>query len=250
MMSAVELTEKLHAVGKERYHHQHPFHLMMHKGQLNRQQMQAWALNRYYYQSIIPLKDAIILSRATDFEFRRVWRKRIEDHDGPCITKDSPPPKNPGGIEKWIQLAEATGLDRELVVSERMVLPAVRFAVDAYMNFVSKASFLEAVASSLTELFSTQLISVRIKHLNELYPWMSHGLTYFQDRLKEAPEDANFALNYICQNAQTRHEQELCIRALETKCDILWAQLDAIHAAYVSPALPPPGPYYFGFASC
>lgn len=245
LLSAHELTERLHAVGRERYHHQHPFHLMMHRGELTKIQMQAWALNRYYYQRIIPNKDAAILSRATDLEFRRVWRKRIEDHDGPCmtVTNQNLASSHKGGIEKWIQLAEATGVSRELVLSETMVLPAVRFAVDAYLNLVTQRSFLEAVASSLTELFSTQLISVRIKYLNELYPWMSHGLTYFQDRLTQAPEDAQFALNYVCTHATTRVEQELCIRALETKCDILWAQLDAIYSAYVSPGLPPPGPY-------
>lgn len=245
ILSRSEFIEKLHAVGRERYHHQHPFHLLMHQGVLTQFQMQVWALNRYYYQSIIPIKDAIVLSRATDSEFRRVWRKRIEDHDGPCITKANSETNSKvlGGIEKWIQLAEATGLDRELVISEKLVLPAVKFAVNAYLDLVTNSTFLEAVASSLTELFSTKLISVRIRHLNELYPWMSHGLTYFQDRLTQAPEDAEFALNYVCVHAKTRAEQNLCIQALETKCNILWAQLDAIYFAYVSPGLTPPGGY-------
>ncbi len=240
-LSRDEFVARLHQVGHEQYHHKHPFHLLMHKGELTREQLQAWALNRYYYQSIIPNKDAIILARATDTDFRRAWRKRIEDHDGNA--------DGPGGIEKWIQLAEATGLSRELVISEQSVLPGVRFAVDAYLALVSKASFLEAVASSLTELFSTQLITVRVRHLNELYPWLAHGLTYFQARLTQAPEDSDFALAYVCKHARTRAEQELCIAALETKCRILWAQLDAIYLAYVHPGTPPPGPFAMPFLS-
>jgi pyrroloquinoline-quinone synthase len=232
LLTKSELTERLLATGHAQYHHKHPFHLLMHQGQLTRQQLQAWALNRYYYQSIIPNKDALILARAPDLEFRRIWRKRIEDHDG-CGD-------GPGGVEKWIQLAEATGLSRELVVSGKKVLPGVRFAVDAYLDFVSKKTFLEAVASSLTELFSSQLIAVRVRHLNEFYPWLSRGLTYFQARLTQAPEDADFALAYVCEHAQTREQQELCIQALETKCKILWSQLDAISHAYVNPGMPPP----------
>src|SRR5208282_5483407 len=138
-----ELRAQLQAVGEERYHHKHPFHLLMHEGKLTRGQLQAWALNRYYYQSIIPIKDSIILSRGEDPAFRRAWRKRIVDHDGDGT--------RPGGIEKWIQLAQSTGVPRETVIAERGILPAVRFAVNAYIDLVSKRSFLEAVASSLTE---------------------------------------------------------------------------------------------------
>lgn len=235
LLSPAELEQRLRAVGAERYHHKHPFHLMMHEGKLTRGQMQAWALNRYYYQNIIPIKDSIILSRSDDPAFRRAWRKRIVDHDGDGT--------KPGGIEKWIQLAQATGLDRAAVIAERGILPAVRFAVNAYLDLVSKRSFLEAVASSLTEMFSRDLISLRVDRLHQHYPWLSGGLAYFDARLTQAPEDAAFALAYVTEHARTRAEQELAIGALRSKCDILWAQLDAVHFAYVTPGWPPPGAF-------
>jgi pyrroloquinoline-quinone synthase len=231
----VELEARLRAIGAERYHHRHPFHQLMHEGKLNRGQLQAWALNRYYYQSIIPIKDAIILSRSEDAAFRRAWRKRIIDHDGDGT--------HPGGIEKWILLAQATGLDREQVISQRGILPAVHYAVNAYLDLVSKRSFLEAVASSLTELFSRDLIALRIDRLRQHYPWLSGGLAYFDARLSQAPEDAQFALSWVIENARTPFEQELALKALRAKCDILWAQLDALYYAYVSPAWPPLGAF-------
>lgn len=235
LLSPAELEQHLRAVGAERYHHKHPFHLLMHEGKLTRGQLQAWALNRYYYQNIIPIKDSIILSRSDDPAFRRAWRKRIVDHDGDGT--------RPGGIEKWIQLAQSTGLDRDAVIAERGILPAVRFAVNAYIDLVSKRTFLEAVASSLTEMFSRDLISLRVDRLRQHYPWLSGGLAYFDARLTQAPEDAAFALAYVTEHARTRPEQELAIGALRSKCDILWAQLDAIHFAYVSPGWPPPGAF-------
>lgn len=233
LMTLEQFTVRLQEAGKRLYHHRHPFHLLMHEGKLSKEQLRAWALNRYYYQLVIPQKDAIIISRSNNMKFRRAWRKRIEDHDG----RDG----DIGGLEKWISLAEATGASREETVSQRRVLPSVRFAVDAYLNFVWERSHLEAVASSLTELFSADLISVRVSHLNEKYPWIAPGLGYFQARLTQAPEDVTYALDYIIKTARTRAEQELCISALETKCRILWAQLDAIYYAYVEPKLPPPG---------
>jgi pyrroloquinoline-quinone synthase len=208
---------------------------MMHEGKLSRAQMQAWALNRYYYQSRIPIKDAIILSRSDDPDFRRAWRKRVVDHDG-----DS---EQEGGIERWIRLAEATGLDRQRVMRCDEVLPAIRYAVDAYLDLVKNRTFLEAVASSLTELFSRDLIALRMDRLRQHYPWLSSGLDYFTARLQQAPEDARFALQYVTGHASTRVEQELVIAALQAKCDILWAQLDAIHFAYVQPGWPPPGAF-------
>ncbi|MBV8550953.1 MAG: pyrroloquinoline-quinone synthase PqqC [Acidobacteriaceae bacterium] len=223
------------ALGHERYHHRHPFHLLMHRGELTCGQLQAWALNRYYYQSKIPMKDAIILSRSDDPAFRRAWRKRILDHDGGDGQS--------GGIEKWIRLAEATGLPAERVISGREVLPGVRYAVDAYLNLVSQRSHLEAVASSLTEMFSRDLISLRLDALREHYPWLEPGLAYFTARLTQAPEDAAFALDWVTRHAQTREQQELVIDALRTKCDILWAQLDAIYFSYVNPGWPSPGAF-------
>ena len=230
-----ELESRMRAIGAEQYHHRHPFHQLMHEGKLTRGQLQAWVLNRYYYQSVIPIKDAIILSRSEDPAFRRTWRKRIIDHDGDR--------NRAGGIEKWILLAEAAGLDRERVTSERGMLPGVRYAVNAYLDLVSKRSFLEAVASSLTELFSRDLIALRIDRLRKHYPWLSGGLAYFDARLTQAPEDAQFALAWVIEHARTPAEQELALGALRAKCDILWTQLDAIYFAYVAPGWPPPGAF-------
>jgi pyrroloquinoline-quinone synthase len=235
LLTTEELRARLQQVGRERYHHQHPFHLMMHEGRLNRGQLQAWALNRYYYQSRIPIKDAIILSRSEDRNFRVAWRKRIVDHDGDATTN--------GGIERWLKLGEATGLSRDLVASGEGVLPATRYAVDAYLDLVRNRSFLEAVASSLTELFSRDLIALRMDALRKHYPWLSGGLDYFTARLTQAPEDAKFAFGWVADHACTRAEQEAAIAALRRKCDILWAQLDALYFAYVQPGWPPPGAF-------
>ena len=235
LLSFDELRAQLRGVGEERYHHKHPFHLLMHEGRLSREQLQAWALNRYYYQSIIPIKDAIILSRGTDPEFRRAWRKRVIDHDGDGASE--------GGIKRWLKLAEATGLDPDQVRAGTGILPATRFAVNEYLNIVRTRSLLEAVASSLTELFSRDLISLRMEKLRQHYPWLSGGLDYFEARLTQAPEDAHFAINYVYENAKTRNEQALAIQALRDKCDILWVQLDALYFSYVQPGWPPPGAF-------
>ncbi len=235
LLSFDELRAQLRAIGEERYHHKHPFHLLMHEGRLSREQLQAWALNRYYYQSMIPIKDAIILSRGTDPEFRRAWRKRVIDHDGDGASE--------GGIKRWLNLAEATGLDPDQVRAGSGILPATRFAVNEYLNIVRTRSLLEAVASSLTELFSRDLISLRMEKLRQHYPWLSGGLDYFEARLTQAPEDAHYAVNYVYQHAKTRSQQELAIQALRDKCDILWAQLDALYFAYVQPGWPPPGAF-------
>jgi pyrroloquinoline-quinone synthase len=237
LLSLDELRAQLRAVGEERYHHQHPFHLMMHEGRLSRGQLQAWALNRYYYQSTIPIKDSIILSRGEDPVFRRAWRKRVIDHDGDGT------PKNEGGIKRWLKLAEAAGLNADQVRAGTGILPATRFAVNEYLNIVRSRSLLEAVASSLTELFSRDLITLRMEKMRQHYPWLSGGLDYFEARLTQAPEDAAFAVNYVFENAKTPAEQELAIQALRDKCDILWAQLDALYFAYVQPGWPPPGAF-------
>lgn len=235
LLTREELRGRFQEVGRQRYHHQHPFHLMMHEGRLTREQLQAWALNRYYYQSRIPIKDAIILSRSEDRDFRVAWRKRILDHDGDANTD--------GGIVRWLKLGEATGLPRDRVRSGEGVLPATRYAVDAYLELVRDRSFLEAVASSLTELFSRDLIALRMDALRKHYPWLSGGLDYFTARLTQAPEDAKFAFDWVAEHAHTRQEQEAAIGALSSKCDILWAQLDALYFAYVQPGWPPPGAF-------
>jgi pyrroloquinoline-quinone synthase len=235
LLPEAEFVARFHAIGKERYHHKHPFHELMHEGKLTRGQLQAWGLNRYAYQSCIPIKDSLILSRSEDLDFRRAWRKRILDHDGDG--------KQPGGIEKWLRLVEATGLSRELAIRGEGILPATRYAADAYVDFVRSRSLLEAVASSLTELFSRTLIALRMDRLRQHYPWLASGLDYFQGRITQAPEDAEFALAWVVKHARTREEQDLALTALIAKCDILWAMLDAIYFAYVAPGWPPPGAF-------
>src|SRR5437763_13022171 len=168
LLSEAEFIAGFHAIGEQRYHHKHPFHLLMHEGKLTRGQLQAWALNRYFYQSRIPIKDAAILARSEDASFRLAWRKRILDHDGDGT--------KPGGIEKWLKLVETTGLSREHALRADGILPATRFAVQAYVDFVSTRSHLEAVASSLTALSSKHLIALRIDRMRQHYPWPSGGL--------------------------------------------------------------------------
>jgi len=234
-ISESDLVARLQKIGEERYHHRHPFHLRMHEGKLSRGQLQAWALNRYRYQSHIPIKDAALIARCDDPELRRAWRKRIIDHDGE--------PGKPGGIEKWLRLVEATGLTREQAVRGEGVLPATRYAVEAYVKLVSTKTLLEAVASSLTEMFSGSLIALRMEALRRHYPWLAGGLSYFEARITQAPEDANFALDWVLRHARTVELQDLACDALRAKCDILWAQLDALYFAYVEPGWPPPGAF-------
>ena len=235
LIPQAEFVAQFRAIGKERYHHQHPFHLLMHEGKLRRGQLQAWALNRYLYQARIPIKDAAILARSEDPDFRRAWRKRIIDHDGN--------PGTPGGIEKWLRLVEATGLSRAQAIQGEGILPATRYAVDAYVDFVRSRSHLEAVASSLTELFSKDLITLRVDRLRVPYPWLSSGLDYFEGRMTQAPQDATFALDWVVQHARTGEQQQAALNALRAKCDILWAMLDALYFAYVTPGWPPPGAF-------
>jgi pyrroloquinoline-quinone synthase len=234
LMTEPEFRARLSQIGQERYHHRHPFHVRMHEGQLTRTQLQAWAYHRYYYQSRIPIKDAVILSRSDDPEFRRVWRKRIVDHDGSAAGPAA-------GIEKWLRLVEVTGGSPVRASRGEGILPAVRYAVDAYVHFVSTHSLLEAVASSFTELFSHQLIALRLEALRTHYPWMEPGFAYFYGRITQAPEDAEFAVDWVYRHAETRADQERACAALEAKCDILWAVLDALYFAFVEPGWPPPG---------
>jgi len=235
-LSDDEFERRLRQIGEERYHDKHPFHRKLHAGELRRGQLQAWVLNRYYYQSRIPLKDAALLSRVDDREFRREWIRRILDHDG--LSDDS------GGIERWLVLAEGVGLDREAVKALTGVLPATRFAVDAYVRFVREASLLEAVASSLTELFAPRLHESRIDALLANYDFANERtLAYFRTRLSQAPRDVEFGLAFVKREARTREQQEAAMAALRFKTDVLWAQLDALHFAYVEPAFIPPGAF-------
>ena len=236
LLSADDLEARLRNVGAERYHNKHPFHLLMNKGGLSKGQLQAWALNRYYYQATIPIKDAVILSRMAEAELRRAWRQRIIDHDG-----DS---DRDGGIARWFALAEGLGLERHYVSSLAGILPATRFAVEAYVHFVREKSLLEAIASSLTEMFAAETIGIRVAGMLKNYAYITPGvLGYFEKRLAQAPRDANFALDYVRREARTPEQQQAAIAALTFKCDMLWSMLDALHFAYVAPGLIPPGAF-------
>jgi coenzyme PQQ biosynthesis protein C len=234
LLSPAEFEAALRAIGARRYHSLHPFHHMLHTGKLNRLQVQAWALNRYIYQARIPIKDAIIVSRLPTPELRATWRTRIEDHDG----SDG----SDGGIARWLRLTDGLGLSREDVTTERLALPATIFAADAYVHFTRDRSLLEAVASSLTEMFAPRIIAERVEGMLASYDFISkETLSYFGARLTQAPRDADFALRYCTAHATTRAEQELCLKALEFKCNVLWAMLDALYYAYVSPGHISPG---------
>lgn len=225
---------RLRAIGAERYHDKHPFHAMLHGGRCTPTQVRAWVINRYAYQSRIPMKDAAFMSRCADPDLRRAWRSRIEDHDG-GITEG-------GGIRRWLKLAEAVGLDPDYVASERGILPATRFAVDAYVRFVRDMPLLDAVASSLTELFAPKIHAQRIEGLLAHYAFANpSSLSYFRQRLTEAPKDVAFGLAFVLDHADTAEKQDAAAAALEFKTDVLWAQLDALWSAYVEPGRIPPG---------
>lgn len=239
LLSPDELEAELRAIGDARYHNKHPFHQLMNAGKLSKGQLKAWSVNRYYYQAMIPVKDAVILSRMEEAAIRRIWRQRIIDHDG-----DS---DDQGGIARWLALTDGLGLDRDFVTSGRGILPATRFAVDAYVNFVRVKPMLEAIASSLTEMFSPATIGERVHGMLKHYEFLSPKvLAYFEKRLSQAPRDADFALGYVKQHARTPEQQHAVLNALSFKCDVLWAQLDALNHAYVTPGLPPPGAYVPG----
>ena len=228
LLSPADLTLRLREEGSARYHDKHPFNLAMHEGTLTQEQLQAWVLNRYYYQTRIPIKDALLLSKSDDPAFRRAWIHRISDHDGAAAGE--------GGIELWLRLAAGVGLVRDAVEGLAHVLPQVRFACDAYVTLVRERSLLEAVASSLTEHFAPDLMSQRILAWERHYPWVSpEVLQYFRVRVTRARADSEEALAFVVAGATTRERQDACVAALTTKCDILWALLDAVHAAYVTP---------------
>lgn len=230
--SADQLEEQLRQIGATRYHSLHPFHKLLHGGKLTKGQVQAWALNRYYYQSSIPLKDAVVLSRFRDRMIRLEWRHRIEDHDGHFDTE--------GGIERWLKLTDGLGLDRAMVESTEMILPATRFAVDAYVHFVRDRTPLEAIASSLTELFAPNLHEERISGMLQHYDFINPSvMTYFQRRLDQAPRDAQFALAYVKEHAVTPEQRAAVCNALIFKTNVLWVQLDALYHAYVEGHVPP-----------
>ncbi|MEC8580975.1 MAG: pyrroloquinoline-quinone synthase PqqC [Pseudomonadota bacterium] len=234
-----EFEARLRQIGAERYHDKHPFHHLLHGGGCTPDQVRAWVINRYYYQHSIPMKDAAFMSRVESPNLRRAWRSRIEDHDGTDT--------NPGGIKRWLKLAEAVGLDPEYVASTEGVMPATKFAVDAYVRFVRDKTLLEAVAASLTELFAPKIHADRIQGLLKNYDFADDSsLSYFQNRLKEAPKDVAFGLKWVLDHADTQEKQDMAAKALIFKTDVLWSQLDALHSAYVEPGRIPPGAWQPG----
>jgi coenzyme PQQ biosynthesis protein C len=236
LMAPEQLEAALREIGAKRYHRAHPFHALLHSGRCTKAQVQAWALNRYYYQSMIPVKDASLLARCDDPAIRREWRKRLIDHDGEG--------EEDGGIARWLRLTDGVGLDREYVTSLRGLLPATRFAVDAYVSFVRSKTLLEAIASSLTELFSPTIINERLEGMLKGYDFVTvDTLAYFAKRPPQAERDSDYALNYVKQNAFTPEQQQAVLRALEFKCDVLWSMLDALYSAYVDPKHVPPAAF-------
>jgi pyrroloquinoline-quinone synthase len=225
-LSAEAFVDWLRWEGLKRYHHEHPFHVLMHQGKLTKHQLQQWVLNRYYYQTRIPIKDALILAKSDDPAFRRKWIRRIHDHDG---KRDGE-----GGLALWWKLARAVGVNERELIASRSVLPGVRFACDAYVAFVRDASLVEAVASSLTELFAPDLMATRVAAWEQHYPWVAReALEYFRIRISRANRDGEEALAFVVAHATTYEQQRRCVAALVRKTEILWHVLDCLYGTYV-----------------
>jgi pyrroloquinoline-quinone synthase len=216
---------ELRAVGRERYHDRHPFHRRMNEGRLNPEQLRGWVANRFYYQRCIPVKDAAILSNCPVREVRRAWLQRIIDHDGRQ--------EGEGGLEAWLRLAEAVGLSHQETLEGKAVLPGVRFAADAYVQFARTRPWPVAVASSLTEMFAPELMRERLAAFEKYYTWVApSGLDYFRARLGQARRDAEHALEVTLTYCRTPELQGEAVAALAFKCDVLWAMLDSMQMAY------------------
>lgn len=232
LLSRDDFEAAIRAVGAERYHDKHPFHQMLHGGRATKEQVQAWALNRYCYQEAVPRKDSAFMSRVHSRELRREWIHRNHDHDG--LGEEQ------GGIERWLVLTDALGLSRAYVTSRRGALAGTKHAVEAYVRFVVEEPLVVAVAASLTELFAPSIHRERIAGMLEHYSFVDDQvMAYFKRRLAQAPRDSEFALNYVLDNCYCRAEQEACVGAVRFKCDVLWAQLDALKLAYVHGPIPP-----------
>jgi len=223
-LSTEAFVEQLRAEGARRYHDLHPFNVRMHAGGLSPDQLRRWVENRFYYQTRIPIKDALIVSKSDDSAFRRAWVRRIHDHDGAT--------EGEGGLAEWLALARAVGLDADDVRSCRRVLPGVRYACDAYVELVRSRSLVEAVASSLTEHFAPGIMRTRVAAWEAHYPWVdAAALQYFRQRVPRATRDAEEAVAFVAEHATTAVMQDACVRALLDKCAILWAMLDTIAEA-------------------
>lgn len=222
-MSRSDFVERLRAEGSTRYHDAHPFHRAMHEGRLGPEDLRAWVANRYYYQTRIPIKDALILAKSEDPAFRRAWIRRIHDHDGTA--------EGEGGLASWRRLADGVGVPASDLDAHARVHPGVRFACDAYVTFVRDATLIEAVASSLTECFAPDLMARRIAAWEQHYRWVSaEALTYFRERVTRARRDGQEALALVVEHATTRELQERCVAALVRKTEILWHLLDCVEA--------------------
>jgi pyrroloquinoline-quinone synthase len=226
-LSETDFLARLRDEGARRYHDEHPFHRRMHEGTLTRTDLQRWVQNRYYYQTRIPIKDALILAKSDDAGFRRMWIRRIHDHDGTDHDE--------GGLVRWQRLGDAVGLDRAELIACKNVLPGVRFACDAYVHFVRDVSLVEAVASSLTEFFAPDLMVKRIAAWENHYPWVERaGLDYFRSRVAQGRRDSEQAIAFVIEHARTAALQQLCVAALVRKTEILWHLLDSVQMAGAS----------------
>lgn len=223
-VATTELEQRLRGVLERNYHHLHPFNQAMHRGGLSKEQIRGWIANRFYYQQNIPVKDALLLAKLP-LEYRRVWISRIYTHDGQGDDQ--------GGLETWLALGDAAGIEREVLLDNSDVVPGVRFAVDAYVNFVRDQPWFDGVASSLTELFAPLIMRDRTAAFLEHYTWLApDGLQYFRNRMSQAPREADHALAIVTKHATSRALEDRAVTALEFKCNVLWALLDAITTAY------------------
>jgi len=219
-----EFEQQLRAKGS-RYHIYHPYHVAMNSGKLSREQIQGWVCNRFYYQIAIPVKDAAVMSNRPDRDHRRLWIQRIIDHDGTAGDE--------GGIEAWLTLADAVGLQRSEVTSLQHVLPGVRFAVDAYISFARTRPWQEAVCSSLTELFAPEIHKERLANWPQHYPWIDQsGYAYFRKRLSEARRDVEHGLRVTLDYFRTREQQQRALDIVQFKLDVLWTMCDAMMVNY------------------
>ncbi|WP_405623289.1 pyrroloquinoline-quinone synthase PqqC [Streptomyces sp. NBC_00076] len=232
--SPAEFEARLRAVGQERYHDRHPFNVRMHEGDLTPEEVRRWIANRFHYQRHIPVKDALITAKLDSTRLRRMWLRRIEDHDGRQ--------EGEGGIERWLRLGEAAGLDRRSLLSGESVLPGVRLAVEGYVNFCRLRPPLEAVAASLTELTAPDLMRRRIDAFERHYSWIApSGLAYFRTRVDQGQRDSAEALPLVVEWARTREDQERALEALTFKCDVLWTLLDAVQQGHADRPAPDGG---------
>ncbi len=235
-LSKDEFINELVKLGKERYHSLHPFHKLLHSGKLSHSQVQAWALNRFYYQWSIPRKDLTLMARIDDVDLRLEWRSRVIDHEGDM--------DGSGGIKRYLQLCEKLGLDLDYVKSCEGLIPASKFAVDSYISFVREKSLLEAIASSLTEIYAPEIHKARIEGLSKHYDWADdYALAYFKKRITQARKDVEFGREWVINNAKTRDDQNSVLKAVRFKTEVLWAQLDVLYYCYVNPGFIPPGAF-------